>query len=456
MVMFIAAAAWLLAGSILGLIASIKFHAPAFLADAAWLTYGRVKPAAANCMLYGFAVQAGLGVALWLLARLGRTQLAGPGFATFGAVCWNGGVLAGVVAILSGGSAGYEGLEIPRAAQHLLLLSYLIVAVPAALTFHRRVERSTYVSQWFLFAALFWFPWIQSTAALLLSDLGARGMAQAVMAWWYAQNLQVVWLALVGVAALFYFVPKLTGRDLHSRHLALLAFWTLILFGSWGGIPATAPVPAWMPVFSAVATVMSIATFLAVAVNAHRTLDGRCSLLLTQPGLRFICFVLGAFVLTGFVRAVAALPGVAHVTQLTWLTTAISSLNLYAFFAMVMFGAAYYIAPRLTGMEIPYPRLVSAHFWVAAAGVLLLVLPLAVGGVVQGLKLQHADIPFADITKATLHFLRVSTMGELLLVLGHLMLLLNLIALAAQFLCPRAKAAWEEATAEAIPAEVAR
>ena len=32
------------------------------------------------------------------------------------------------------------------------------------------------------------------------------------------------------------------------------------------------------------------------------------------------------------------------------------------------------------------------------------VLPLAIGGILQGLKLQHADIPFADITKGTLPF----------------------------------------------------
>ena len=89
------------------------------------------------------------------------------------------------------------------------------------LTFHQRRERQLYVSQWFLFAALFWFPWIYSTANLLLLGFRARGMAQAVIAWWYSDNLLVVWLGLVGLAAIFYFVPKLTSRELHSRYLAL-------------------------------------------------------------------------------------------------------------------------------------------------------------------------------------------------------------------------------------------
>jgi cytochrome c oxidase cbb3-type subunit I len=254
LVLFLSSAVWVLIGSALTLIASIQFHAPAFLADSAWLSYGRIKPAGATCMLYGFAMQAGLGVALWLLARLGRTTLVRPALIIVGAACWNLGVTAGVLSILAGGSTGFENLEMPNYAARLVLLGYLMMAVCGALTFHRRRERQAYVSQWFLIAALFWFPWIYSTATLLLLDFKVRGIAQAVIAWWYSDNLLTVWAGLVGLAAVFYFVPKLTARDLHSRYLALLAFWTLILFGSWGGIPATAPVPAWMPVASAMAT----------------------------------------------------------------------------------------------------------------------------------------------------------------------------------------------------------
>jgi cytochrome c oxidase cbb3-type subunit 1 len=277
------------------------------------------------------------------------------------------------------------------------------------------------------------------------------------MAWWFSNNLQGVWLGLVGVAALFYFVPKLTGRDLHSRHLALLTFWMLILFGSWGGIPATAPVPAWMPVASAVGTAMNLITFLAVAVNVQRTMEGRWTRLRGDPSLRFIGFGAGAFVISGLAGTVAAYPDVARVTQFTWLTPALGLLNNYGFFAMVVFGAVYYIAPQLTGLAFPLPRLVCAHFWMAAAGTLLLAAPLAVGGVIQGLKLQQPQIPFADITKATLHFLRVSTVGDLLLVVGHLFFLLNLLGLAARFCRPRLTAAWVNATTtEALPAEVAR
>jgi cytochrome c oxidase cbb3-type subunit 1 len=452
-VLFLSAAVWLLVASVFGLIASIKFHAPGFLADSAWLTYGRVRPASANAMLYGFCIQAGLGVALWMLARLGRTTLAAPWLVIFGALCWNLGVAVGLLGILTGGSTGFENLEMPPYAASLVFLGYLMMVVWGVLTFHQRRERQLYVSQWFLFAALFWFPWIYSTANLLLLGFQVRGMAQAVIAWWCSDNLLVVWLGLVGLAAVFYFVPKLTTRELHSRYLALLTFWMLILFGSWGGIPASASVPAWMPVSSTVATVLGVIPIIAVALNVHGTLEGKCSRLLAHPSLMFIGFGLVAFVLAGLAGAATAFPAVSQVTQFTWFTIARGLLNSYGFFAMVIFGAIYCIMPHVIGQEFPFPKLVRAHFWTAAAGVLLFVVPLAAGGISQGLKLQHADIPFTDIAKGTLPFLRASTMGDLLMALGHVMFLANLGGLVFQFYRARAVSAWAEATAEIMTAE---
>ena len=70
---FLAAMGWLVVGSILGLISSIKMHG-SFLDQAPWLTYGRIWPAAMNAILFGFASQAGLGVMVWLIRGWAATQ----------------------------------------------------------------------------------------------------------------------------------------------------------------------------------------------------------------------------------------------------------------------------------------------------------------------------------------------------------------------------------------------
>jgi hypothetical protein len=62
--------------------------------------------------------------------------------------------------------------------------------------------------------------------------------------------------------------------------------------------------------------------------------------------------------------------------------------------------------------------------------------------------LQHPDIPFSDIARGTLPFLRASTTGDLLLALGHLMFLGNLAGLVIRFYRARAVSAWVAATTE--------
>src|SRR5579883_1337611 len=67
LLLFASAAVWVFLSSVLGMMATLKFHNPNLLADNPWFTYGRVHPAALNALTYGFAMQAGLGVMLWML-----------------------------------------------------------------------------------------------------------------------------------------------------------------------------------------------------------------------------------------------------------------------------------------------------------------------------------------------------------------------------------------------------
>jgi cytochrome c oxidase cbb3-type subunit 1 len=507
-VLFTGAATWVALASVFDLIASIKFHAPDFLTGCAWLTYGRVHAAAANALLYGFALQAGFGVGLRIFAQRGGARVCQPGLIALGGEIWNLGVLVGVVAILAGDSTGFESLEMPRYAALILSLAYLLIGLWTVLTLRRRREPGLAAPQWFLLAALFWFPWIYSTANLLLLAFPVRGVEQSVIAWWYSNNLTVVWLSLVGLAAIFHLLRKdagsharsggcqtaavseadggrgsertaLTpplshamgeggaalagpgeGRLIGNDYRPLFAFWTLIVFGSWVGIPSTAPAPVWMPTLSTIATVLLLVPLLTVAVivcgtltppPSHRMGEGGPALpgpaeggglpssssssssAASYPAVRFVKFGVAAWLIAGAMKIVAVLPGVSPFIQFTWFTAAQSLLNGYGFFAMTMFGAIYCMMPGVAGVDWPLPKVVRAHFWCSAIGVLLLVVPLAIGGVVQGIQLNNAEIVFMDLTKATLPYLRVSTLGNALILLGNSLLIGNLLGLSARY-----------------------
>src|SRR5260221_4813457 len=60
--------AWLLLGSLLGVLAAFKMSFPHLLDSADWLTFGRVRPAHLNIMVYGWASSVGIGVGILLMA----------------------------------------------------------------------------------------------------------------------------------------------------------------------------------------------------------------------------------------------------------------------------------------------------------------------------------------------------------------------------------------------------
>jgi len=453
--MFVGGAFWLVVASVFALLASLKFHMPGFLADCPAFTYGRVHPVATNALIYGFGVQAGLGVALWIIARLGVTKVAQPWLIALGAKIWNLGVLVGLIGILAGDNTGFENLEIPRYGVVFLFLGYLLMAIFILATLHNRRERMLAPTQWFLLAALFWFPWIYFTANyLLLSHAPVRGIVQSVIAWWYSGNLNLVWFGLMGLAVIFHFIQQLMNRPLYSRHLAAFTFWTIIIFASWSGVPSSAPVPAWIPSLSTVATVLTVITALSVMINIRKTCGQGCAQTENPAPGKFIAFGTMAFVLAWLLNVLGAVPGVNSVTNLTWYGVGVWQLNVFGFFAMTMIGAIYYIVPLVTGIQWPSVTSPKRHYWLAVLGIILIVAPLVIGGFVEGFNLRNVKMSDLDVAKNAANFVRVTALGEFLILLGNLMLLGNLIGLSVRYYKLHFVPAYKGALAEVKPAEV--
>jgi cytochrome c oxidase cbb3-type subunit 1 len=431
LLLFAGAAVWLFLACLAALVCSVKLHVPGLLAAHPMLTYGRLRAASDTALLYGFGVPAALAISLWLLCRQGRACLAGPAVVVLGALFWNFAVAGGLWGILRGGGSGYEALEMPRAVAPVLLSSYILIGVCGVLTFHHRQPGPLYPSQWFVVGALFWFAWIFSTAAMLLLWSPARGVLQASVDWWYENNLGAVFLGFAGLAPIFYFIPKLTGRPLHSRYLAAFAFWLLALFGSWGGIPGGAPMPSWMTALSAVGAGLTLIPILAVAVNIYLTTRDAPPAPCSGGPLCFLRAALLFWIIAGALQVAGALPFVGGPAGFTWCVEAQRDLFRYGFFAMAMFGAAYYIVPRLARPEADSPdglwcpRLRKAHFWLALAGVSIGFVSLFVAGVWQGAALENPANSFVAVMTSTLMAVRMSTLAPLLLALGALVFLVN-------------------------------
>ena len=424
LLLFTAAALWLALGGVMGFLTAIKAHAPGFLPGPGWLTYGRVRPVAANAIVYGFVLQAGLGIALWMICRLGRTILQGGWVIAAAAAFWNIGMVLGLFGIFAGESTGYEWLEMPGFGSPVLFCAYLLIVAWAVINLHAREERALYVSQWFLLLGLLWFPWVYSTAQLLLVFSPVRGVMQAVVNGWYAHNLFELCLAPFGLASIFYFLPKLLGKPLHSRGLALFGFWLLVAFGGWGGLQAGLPVPNWVSGVSTVGRMFLLLPILAIGMSWYGTWQGHKAP--KSDVLPFILLAAVSYFLSALLETAAAHPLISHTTLFTLYGQGVAQFRVHGFLALALAGAIYYIAPRIAGVELPWPGLVRIHFWLASAGVVLSAVALIVGGIVQGARINQPQTDFMQIVRGLLPFLGTGTLGATLLMAAYAIPLVQL------------------------------
>jgi cytochrome c oxidase cbb3-type subunit 1 len=410
---------WLVVGSLAGLTSSIKLHEPDWLVQQAWLTFGRLRTIHLNVIAYGWAPMSAFGIAMWLLPRLLKTPLIGARFAILGAMLWNAGLIAGIGCIAAGINDGMEWLEIPWQVDILLVVGGSLIGLPLVYTLQARKVDHLYVSVWYMGAALFWFPIL-----FLIANMPAVhfGVEQATMNWWFGHNVLGLFYTPMALASVYYFLPKIIGRPVQSYNLSLLGFWTLAFFyGQVGGHHLVGgPVPAWLITLSIVQSVMMVVPVISFSVNQHMTMRGYFSKLMYSPTLRFI--VLGGMMYTvsSLQGSVEALRSVSTVAHFTHFTVAHAHLGLYGFFSMVMFGAIYFVMPRVMAWEWPYPSLIAAHFWLVVLGFSIYFIGLSIGGWLQGLAMLDASKPFMDSVNVTLPYLKSRSVGGAIMTLGHL------------------------------------
>jgi cytochrome c oxidase cbb3-type subunit 1 len=436
--LFTAGTVWFVIATLLGLLAGLKFHNAHFLATESYLTYGRMHDAYQTALLYGFGASMAFGIGLWLFTRLGRTPLVASAVVLIGALFWHTCVFIGIWAIFAGQSSGFDTFAMPGYISVVLFISFVLIAVCGILTFHNRAQGPVYPSQWFVLGSLLWFSWIFWTATCLLLHVPVRGVMQSVIAWWYANNFQTIFLGFAGLAAIFYFIPKLLSRPLHSHYLAAFAFWTLALFGSWGGIPSSAPLPSWIISMSVVGTILTAVPLLAVAANIYHTVRPEIEALDAQLTLRFIYVALVFWLIAGAQQIVSVLPNVSALTDYTWFSVAHWEIFHYGFFAFAVFGALYYIVPRLLDSANPpawSAGLVQGHFWLTFFGLLISYMALLVGGVGEGFMLNDPKYSFEQVLSGTLMALRAGTLGDLLIFIGAALFLLNFALLLSRHCC---------------------
>lgn len=387
MFFFTSGAAWLAISLILGVISTAKMVAPTFMDSCSWFTEGRVFSAHMSTLIYGWGCQAAFGVLIWLVARLTRQENKASGIILTAGHAWNVIVAAGTIAILAGFGTGVPWMEFPTMAWPALLTAYFLIAVWTMIQFRVRPPGEVYVSQWFAVAALVWFPWILATSFVLIYCVGGNALMSAAVAAWYRSGVTYLFFLPTAAAAAYYLAPKVTGKPVHSYSLSLIGFWTLAIVAPWAGMQklAGAPIPFFLPYLGAGATVLIGVPAIAIAVSTLRTMFSAPGKLSASPSLHFVAGGVVCMFVLGLASCVVNLPHLTlPLTQFSITTYGMDILAIYGCFSFVMFGAIYFIVPRLTRREWLSKRLIKLHFLFSMYGVIAIVVLSVLGGVLHG------------------------------------------------------------------------
>jgi cytochrome c oxidase cbb3-type subunit I len=402
---------WLLVSTVLGYIASKKLHVPEFVLGPEWLykalglnglvhaifdnnfTYGRVWPAYNTALIYGWCSLAGMGVATWLIGRLCRVSITSPSVLQFGAWFWNAGVALGVIMILGGYNTGLEYFELHRAARACIFIGYLLIGIWGLILFRYKRTAAPYISVSYLVAGFFLFPWFFG-ATDLLSSAVMPGVMKNVINAWYQGGLFNLWFGSLGLAAAYYFIPKVINQPIYSYNLAKIGFWGWIFLGGLTAMTKLSggPIPAYLVTISIAASILTLIPIACLAVNFSRTMTGHTDKMAYSPTLRFVYVGTIFFAISAALGVLGALRSVNSYTQFTTWDYGVKHTLLIGFFSMVMFGAIYYITPRLVGCEWLSRTFIKFHFLGTAYGGVTIIGLFLFSGLAAGFTLHDSTV----------------------------------------------------------------
>ena len=208
---FLFSALWFPFFATFGFLMAIKFFFPTFLSGSLWDTFGRIRPSHVNGVLFGFVTSGLLGAMFWITPRLCARGLYRAKFALTTPFLWNLSVLAGIIWILLGGSQGREYAELPWVIDVLVMIALLSMTFVIWGTVIKRREKKLYGTLWYYLGTTIWFPIVYFVGNVMWQPpVGAlSGTTDAVFNWFYGHNVLGLWFTTLGIAAWYYFIPKL-------------------------------------------------------------------------------------------------------------------------------------------------------------------------------------------------------------------------------------------------------
>jgi cbb3-type cytochrome c oxidase subunit I len=430
------AGAWLVVGTLMGLVLALEFVFPDLFHGVPWLVFGRLRQAHTNTVMFAWLSGAMMGMWLYIVPRLTGRKLWSERLGNLCMILWNLALVFGVVGLLSGHSQSREYAEMLWGVDVGVMVVLLLNMINIYMTISHRVEPKLYVSLWYISGSVIWMPllyfignvmWHPATGAL-------TGINDSIFNWFYGHNVLGLWFTTGLLAIIYYIVPKETHTPLYSHVLSLIAFWGIVLF--YTGVGAHhllwAPIPYWLKTIAVAESIGMILPVVAFMMNILLTMRGNWNRFVSSLPLRFVLTGWAAYVLVSYQGSHEALRTINLLTHFTQYVPGHAHLALLFFSASTLIGGMYYVIPRIYKCQLYSRRLASVGYAVYVVGFAFFFAGFLLTGLVQGTAWVNQGLPVWSVLPGLRPYMAMRASGGGLLVLGFALFTFNILATVAQ------------------------
>ncbi|MBX3409051.1 MAG: cytochrome-c oxidase, cbb3-type subunit I [Phycisphaeraceae bacterium] len=440
---------WGLVAMLAGLLIAVQLAWPAANLGIEYTTFGRLRPVHTNAAIFAFAGNAIFAAIYYSTQRLCKARLFSDTLSKLHFWGWQGIIVAAAVTLPLGITQSKEYAELEWPIDLAIAVVWVgFFGVNFFGTLARRRERHMYVALWFYIATIvtvallhvfnnLWVPvglveffrtgTMPSVELMMKSYPVYAGVQDAFMQWWYGHNAVAFFLTTPFLGLMYYFLPKAADRPVYSYRLSIVHFWSLVFIYIWAGphhLHYTA-LPSWASSLGMIFSLMLWMPSWGGMINGLLTLRGAWHKVSTDPVLKFFVVGITFYGMATFEGPFLSIKTVNMLSHYTDWTIAHVHSGALGWNGFVTFGMIYWLLPRLFQTNIWSSRLMSMHFWISTAGMILYIIPIYAAGITQGLMWRAFDdmgvLQFPDFVETTvvlmpLYWIRV--IGGLLYITG--------------------------------------
>jgi cytochrome c oxidase cbb3-type subunit 1 len=357
-----------------------------------YVHFGRVRPVHVSTVTLLWLLSANIGLFYYFVPRLCGVPLWSPTMAYISAGLWWFSLLLGNFSYLWGTNSGWEYAELPTWISYIPIkiiftIAWLLVAINLFMTIAIRRFEKLYVSLWYTMGTLIWTS-VTALVGFYFIYWVPQGISRVNVNWFYVHNLVGLIYTPMGLAQVYYFLPKLANTPIYSHKLSMIGFWSIAFIYAWIGAHHMihGPISQWLQTTAIIFSMWLFIPVWTVVTNFFATLEPEWSKYSQSAPIRFLMMGTLFYLITCVQGPLMSLRNVNELTSKTDWVIGHAHISLYATFTFFAMAGIYQAIPVMTKKPLWSQSLANWHFSLNLLGSVPFLFALWVGGFLQGMQ----------------------------------------------------------------------